>query len=539
MVRHGQKSSELWKNLPWKRFQKEVFRLQRRIYKAMTNGDLRKVRSLQKLMLRSQSARMIAIRKVTQLNTGKRTAGVDGKTALSHDERMDLNSKLATEASNWKHKGLREIPIPKADGTIRMLKVPTIEDRAWQCLVKLGLEPAHEATFSGNSFGFRPGRSAHDAQTQVMLSISKTANGIQKRIIELDIEKCFDRISHKTIMDGLVSHKAVKLGIYRCLKAGIAPSFPEQGTPQGGVISPLLANIALNGIEEIHRYHLGGKGRRVTPDTPARYITTPSIRYADDMVIFLRPEDNAEEILERISQFLAESGMKVSNAKTKITKATDGFDFLGWKFVVKPTGSATTQPSKKNYKAFKAKVKAVINSSHLSSLTKSQQIGAIVRGWKNYHRFCNMSQMKARLRAMEMDAWKKFRANKKATTESATNLLLKAFQPVVTKVMGYTKVKGSKSPFDGDTVYWLQRKSKLYTGTFAQILTKQGIRCGKCGLNFLPEDELHLHHIDGNHNNWKRKNLTVLHRECHQMIHMGKQSNSGAGCTETGTSRSN
>lgn len=212
-----------------------------------------------------------------------------------------------------------------------MLKIPTIADRAWQCLAKYALEPAHEATFHARSYGFRVGRSAHDAQKYLFLNLNSKVNGIDKRVIELDIEKCFDRISHTTIMDNLIAPKGIKIGIFRCLKAGINPEFPEQGTPQGGVVSPLLANIALNGIESIHRYH-EKPNYRITENTSEKNIIYPSVRYADDMVIILRPQDDATEILSRIDEFLAARGMKVSEKKTKITAATDGFNFLGWHF---------------------------------------------------------------------------------------------------------------------------------------------------------------------------------------------------------------
>jgi RNA-directed DNA polymerase len=148
------------------------------------------------------------------------------------------------------------------------------------------------------------------------------------------IEKCFDRISHTTIMKNLIAPVGIKSGIFRCLKAGINPEFPEQGTPQGGVVSPLLANIALNGIESIHKY----KSKSGTIE--------PSIRYADDMVIILRPEDDANEILGKINQFLATKGMKVSEKKTKITAATDGFDFLGWNFKVQSNGKFRSTPER-------------------------------------------------------------------------------------------------------------------------------------------------------------------------------------------------
>ena len=253
MIRHIEKfNSESWKNLPWKKFRQDLFRLQKRVWKAVRAGNMRKARSLQKLILRSRAARFLAIRQVTQLNNGRKTAGIDGKLALTFKERFELEETLRIKANNWKHKGLREIPIPKKDGTKRILKVPTISDRAWQAIAKYALEPAHEATFHARSYGFRAGRSAHDAQKKLFHFLRSSCNGIQKRIIELDIKKCFDRISHSSIMDNLISPSGLKLGIFRCLKAGTNVGFPEQGTPQGGVASPLLANIALNGIEEIH-----------------------------------------------------------------------------------------------------------------------------------------------------------------------------------------------------------------------------------------------------------------------------------------------
>ncbi|BAZ14575.1 reverse transcriptase homolog [Calothrix sp. NIES-4071] len=195
MIRHSHKVSESWKNLNWKKFRKDLFRLQRRLFKAIETGNKRKALLLQKLILKSRAARLLAIRQVTQLNAGKKTAGIDAKKLLSPTERFALENVLGKYALNWKHQGLREIPIPKKDGSTRMLKIPTIADRAWQCLAKFALEPAHEATFHQHSYGFRPGRSAHDAQQQVFISINAKANGINKRVIELDIEKCVRRDS--------------------------------------------------------------------------------------------------------------------------------------------------------------------------------------------------------------------------------------------------------------------------------------------------------------------------------------------------------
>ncbi len=235
MVRHSPKASELWKNTPWKKFRRNLLRLQVRVYKAIRAADKRKAKSLQKLILKSQAARMLAIRQVTQLNAGKKTAGIDGKASLSHYERLNLNQWLKNHYNNWHHQGLREIPIPKKDGKTRILKVPTIADRAWQCLVKYALEPAHEATFHARSYEFRTGRSAHDAQKILFTNLRSYAKGIEKRVIELDIEKCFDRISHTSIMERLIAPKGIKTGIWRCLKVGVNPEYPQQGTPQGSV----------------------------------------------------------------------------------------------------------------------------------------------------------------------------------------------------------------------------------------------------------------------------------------------------------------
>jgi group II intron reverse transcriptase/maturase len=275
------------------------------VYKAIRAGEAQKAKSLQKLILKSDSARMLAVRQVTQLNAGKRTAGVDDLASLTFFERINLSSWLRKHYNNWSHQKLREIPIPKKDGKTRILKVPTIADRAWQCLVKYALEPAHEATFHARSYGFRPGRAAHDAQKILQTNLNSRVNGKEKRILELDIEKCFDRISHTAIMERLIAPKGIKTGIFRCLKAGVNPEYPDVGTPQGGVVSPLLANVALNGIESVHKHK-----------DAWRRVWEPSIRYADDMVIILRPEDDAKAILDRISQFLARRGMNVSEKKT-------------------------------------------------------------------------------------------------------------------------------------------------------------------------------------------------------------------------------
>ena len=511
MVRHSDNASELWANLPWKKFRRDLFRLQRRVWKAVSVGDKRKAKYLQRLILKSTAARLLAIRQVTQLNVGKKTAGVDGKASLTFEERFTLSNELKQNVNTWKHNKLREIPIPKKDGTTRMLKVPTIADRAWQCLAKYALEPAHEATFHARSYGFRTGRSAHDAQKTLFNNLRSISNGIDKRVLELDIEKCFDRLNHSSIMDKLIAPLGIKIGIFRCLKSGVNPGFPSQGTPQGGVVSPLLANIALNGIESIHRYK-NIQGR----------IFEPSIRYADDMVIILRPQDDAEEILNRISQFLAERGLEVSEKKTKLSRTTDGFNFLGWHFYVQNNEKFRCTPSVDNFKAFRQKVKHIVNNSNYGATTKAEKLAPVVRGWRNYHRFCKMDGSRFSLYHMGSRAFKVFNKETKQNRYTSKKLLDKAFPAVPYSENKHINVKGEKSPFDGDLTYWSERNSKLYNGMTSKVLKRQNHSCARCGLKTTSEEQVKLHHKDGNHHNWKPNNLEALHQSCHDYVHMSK-----------------
>ncbi|MGB3637197.1 MAG: reverse transcriptase domain-containing protein, partial [Rivularia sp. (in: cyanobacteria)] len=282
---------------------------------------------------------------------------------------------------------------------------------------------------------------------------------------------------------------------------------------------PLLANIALNGIESIHRYH-NHRGYKITKNTSVKDIIEPTIRYADDMVIILRPEDDANKILDKISRFLAARGMNVSDKKTKITAATDGFDFLGWHFKVQSNGKFRSTPSVDNFKKFREKVKKIVNNSNYGSKVKAERLAPIVRGWRNYHKFCKMSSTRFSLYHITYRAFKVFNRETKQNRHSSKKLLDKAFPNVSHSENKHVSVKGCKSPFDRDIVYWSKRNSKLYDDMTSKALKKQNHACGRCGLKCISEERIHLHHIDGNHNNWKIKNLTAVHESCHDYIHM-------------------
>jgi 5-methylcytosine-specific restriction endonuclease McrA len=301
-------------------------------------------------------------------------------------------------------------------------------------------------------------------------------------------------------MDNLIAPKSLKHGIFLCLKAGTNIRFPDQGTPQGGVVSPLLANIALNGIEEIHT----------------------SVRYADDMVFLLKPHDDADAILEQIRHFLAARGMNVSERKTKLTAATDGFDFLGWHFVVQnKNGKFKSTPSADNFKTFRQKVKHIINHSNYGATIKAQKLAAVVRGWRNYHRYCKMDGSRNSLYFIQKRAYTVFNKETRQNRYSSKTLLDQAFPPVPYSENRHAKVKGTKSPYDGDITYWSQRNSKLYDGQTSKALKRQSHTCLSCGLKFLDDERIHLHHRDGHHQNWKKENLEAIHESCHDYLHMG------------------
>ncbi len=327
-------------------------------------------------------------------------------------------------------------------------------------------------------------------------------------------------------MKRLIAPKAIKLGIFRCLKAGVNPEFPEQGTCQGGVVSPLLANVALNGIEKIGEYQQNG-----------RYVSK-CVRYADDMVYFLKPEDNATQLLDDIKEFLAQRGMEISERKTKLTAATDGFDFLGWHFQVQKNGKFRSHPSEDNFKAFRKKVKGIINSSNYGAIVKAKKLAPIVRGWRNYHRFCKMDETRNSLYFIQNRAFKVFSKEQKQNRYSSKKLLNQAFPAVPYSENKFVNVKGDKSPYDGDLVYWSQRNSKLYDGYTSSALKRQNHSCVACGLKFTSEERVHLHHVNGNHDNWRYDNLVAIHESCHDYEHMSKSKTlrvSEAECRETRT----
>ena len=237
----------------------------------------------------------------------------------------------------------------------------------------------------------------------------------------------------------------------------------------------------------------------------------------------LRPKDSAEKILAEVEEFLAKRGMNVSQKKTKVSASTDGFDFLGWHFFVqKNNGKFRSVPSTENFKTFRKKVKHIVNNSNYGAETKVSKLASVVRGWRNYHKYCKMEGSRFRLWGLSKRAFRVFLKQETINRHKAVEMIRTAFPNVGYSENKFSNVRGDKSPFDGDINYWSKRNSVFYDGATAKTLRKQNHSCGYCGLKFLDEEKVELHHIDGNHNNWDKKNLLAIHRSCHHYVHMSK-----------------
>jgi RNA-directed DNA polymerase len=503
------------------------------------------------MLMKSFAAKCLAVRRVTQDNQGKSTAGVDGVKSLTPKQRLELveTLKIGTKA-----KATRRVMIPKpGKAEKRPLGIPTMADRALQYLVKLALEPEWEARFEENSYGFRPGRSVHDAIGAIYLSINKKP----KYVFDADISKCFDRIDHKALLYKLNTFPALRRQVKSWLKAGYIldhqwePTYA--GTPQGGVISPLLANIALHGMEQ----HI----RSCFKSNATTKYELGVVRYADDFVILHKDLKVLEDCIKGASDFLASIGLELHPDKTRIVHTLNshdnqkpGFNFLAFNIrqykIGKHQGSkqgfvTLIKPQKEKIQAHHQKLANIIVK--MRAMPQFALIGIlnpIIKGWSNYYSSVVSKETFRKLDQLlywNLKNWGKRRHNSKtwkwvyerywhkihqgdynamtfSTSQDSHNscwLTSHARTPIVR----HKKIKGAKSPFDGDLIYWSTRLGEHpeMDATVAKLIKRQNGKCAYCRHNFMEGDLMEKDHTIekrfGGKNSFS--NLQLLHRHCH------------------------
>lgn len=527
-----------WKDVNWRKVEFTVFKLQKRIYQASSVGDTKAVRKLQKRLTRSYHAKCLAVRKVSQDNQGKKTAGVDGVKSLTPKERLKLVGQLRLTG---KSKPTRRVWIPKPGTTEkRPLGIPTMSDRALQAVAKLALEPEWEAKFENRSYGFRPGRSAHDAIEDIFRCIALKS----KWVLDADIAKCFDRIDHNALLRKINTYPTMAKQIKAWLKSGVVDrhSFEETeaGTPQGGVISPLLANIALHGLGDYVCQGILKDG----------YL----IRYADDFVFLHEKQGALFSARYRIDRFLERMGLEVKESKTQETHTTDGFDFLGFNIrqhsvgkyrAAKKTNGESLgfktliKPSKEAVKRHLRKIEETIDKHHNApQAALIARLNPVIRGWCNYYSSVVSKSDFSKcdhLMYIKLLAWAKRRRGKNQGTKEVVRkywrqkddrkwvfmthngreLIIHASTPIVR----HTKIQKGRSPFDGDSIYWSLRLGRCpgIPRSKINLLRIQKGKCTHCKTQFKHGDLTEIDHkiprSKGGRNTYF--NLQLLHKHCH------------------------
>lgn len=555
-----------WDDVIWKNSYNKVRCIQKRIFKASKSGDTRRMWFLQKLLLRNPHAKLVATHTVTTLNKGKRTAGIDKQKATSSEEKLLLARNLRL---NGKANKIQRVWIPKPEKTEkRPLGIPTIQDRAKQALCTLVLEPEWEAKFEPNSYGFRPGRNTHDAIEAIFLNLHHNAD---KYVYNADIRKCFDRIDHEALLSKLNTFPLMRRQILAWLKADILDQYanspkvetPQMGTPQGGILSPLLANIALHGLEEHLLNFVSSKKfpkphEKAARGARAKRAALGIVRYADDFVILHRNLDIMRLIIQETEAWLSKIGLAISQEKSAIRLASQSFNFLGFQMaLVRGQGRFRVKitPNKKNVLRITSKTRKVIQTQ--KSVSSYQLIGIlrpILLSWANYFKFCECKETFKKVDNIvyhQLRAWVFRRAIRKGRIsvkekyfpsksvykfqgrEYSANWILNGtkkrkgekkstiFLPKISWVKSskFVKVKADASVYDGNEIYWALRNSRfcILSTRVQNLLRRQNGKCTLCKGVFNVGDQMEVDHIISKYKGGKDeyRNLQLLHRQCH------------------------
>ncbi len=501
-------------------------------------------------MLRSYANTLVSVRCVTQVNQGRKTAGVDNVVVKTPQHRGHLVDHLMT-CQPWRAKPAKRVYIPKPNGKLRPLGISTILDRCLQARIKNALEPSWEARFEGSSYGFRPGRSCHDAIGKIyqLARPHKT----KKWVVDADIRGAFDNISHTHLLETIGDAPGREL-IKQWLKAGYVDNgvFHETdtGTGQGSVVSPLLANIALHGMEDALDVTYGTRGEICGK----RAV----VRYADDFCVFCESKGEAETVVGILERWLALRGLTLSKEKTRIVHLTEGFNFLGYhvkhyKVSTTATGyKLLITPSKDAVAHVRAKLRD--EWKHLrgaNALAVIKKLNPIIRGWANYHRVVVASRTfqildewmfrrevhhVKRTHPTKSRDWTRERYGGRLNKERADNWVfgdkrsgayLLKFRWF--KIERHALVKGTASPDDTRLKdYWITRnaaKAKDLTPSRQKIAKNQNHRCPICGESLFNEEETQLHHREPRMAGGQDRygNFALVHLYCHQQIHQGQQ----------------
>jgi len=543
-----------WHSINWAKCHANVRRLQKRIVKATQQGHWGKVKALQRLLVTSFSGKALAVKRVTE-NQGKKTPGVDKETWSTPKDKT--KGILSLRQHGYKPSPLRRVYIPKANGKKRPLGIPTMKDRAMQALYLLALEPIAETQADPNSYGFRPGRCTADAIQQCFVTLARKDRA--EWILEGDIKGCFDNISHEWLLANIPLDKTI---LKKWLKSGFLEDQiwydSYSGTPQGGIISPVLANLTLDGLEPLLNQHFP---KEVRHQGKRYYPKVNLIRYADDFVI----TGESRELLENqvkpiLENFLAERGLSLSPEKTVITHISDGFDFLGQN-VRKYHGKLLIMPSKKSVKSLLRRVRSLLKKHRMAKQEMVINVlNPVIRGWALYHRHVVAKEVFNEVDHWIWRAtwnWARFRHHNKGhrwilkkyfhpagnrsyvfsvfltpeeTTNSSGKKRINLANAADYAIQRHVKIKSKANPYDPEwEMYFEDRLRKKMQNRHGgkmilRLWLNQEGKCPVCQQSLKDNDDWNIHHIRPKHSGGTDSisNLVILHANCHRQVHASR-----------------